>query len=199
MKQLIGLFFTCIAASSHALPIAVLGDDKLIGFDEIYDRDGSEYQVRFATGRFEDAYGMTKDEFRQDGLSNFDFQPNATIVASLISFFSSEEGHFFEQNPEYIYGCLENHCDIYIPYVVSDKSSEHLSEHSALIRWRSYLHDEYYLDADTDRWGAWNLRTGGENWAVWTEVPEPSSLSLLAAGIIAVFVNRRRRRASVIP
>lgn len=202
IKQIIGICFACVAASSHALPIAVLGDDKLIGFDGIYDTDGSEYRVRFATGEFEDAFGMTKDEFRLERYGKNMYGQG--VHFSLYDFFSSEEGHFFEQNPEYIYGCLEDECNIYTPWAHSDESPEYLHEHSAVNRWRAcgVVHDDGTCTAGfdpefpDDPW-TWNSKMDGDTWAVWVEVPEPSSLLLLAPGIIALFVNRKRRNPCV--
>lgn len=184
-----------ISSAANAAPTAVTNiGGEYIGFDNI-SVGASVFNVRFKDGTFNGLFG---------GVPQFALESQAA-AASLSLLLAIEGVGALDANPSSMFGCGVASIACFI--MTSDAELSVLPNDVDVVQVRNGLESDNVLnglqgelfpasfDTSVD-----NIGPGGASsyvWADWTaattNVPEPSSIALLGAGLFAAVWNRRSR------
>ena len=175
----------CLVSSTNAATLNVVGG-RLIGASNV-DVGGTLYDVEFVDGTCIDLFTGCDDA------SDFAFTTAAAAgLASqaLLDQVFLDDISTYDSSPFLTFGCTNlGFCDVDTPYaVLAETASVRTTENAA-------VED---LDAVYDNNNRWDWDAAWSPWVVygvWTLIPEPSTASLLALGLVGIAAMRRRGSA----
>lgn len=170
--------------------------------------EGDTVDVKFKTGTFEEAHGLSREEFVAEYHATYPFQGMPELTHFLYAFLDSDIGKEYTTNDNYYINGCSSTCEINTPYKWDiDDVDSHIYdvEYEEMIRIYKASYDEEYgyippkVDGTFPDNTVWDPKTNGySTWAVWsfndvpTAVTEPSSLLLLLSAILPVWLRRNR-------
>jgi hypothetical protein len=188
LRVLIGslALFACLSASASAATLNVVGG-QLVGASGV-DVLGSLYNVEFVDGTCIDLFTGCDDP------SDFTFntQAQATLASeALLDQVFLDGTYNFDSEPALTSGCYApDDCYAETVFATDGTDWSSISADNSVVEIVDGL-VLYYGALPTDMTG-----NPYEVFARWTPVPEPSTASLLALGLVGIAAIRRRRGAA---
>lgn len=176
-----------LCAPAYAKPVTVLNaDGKVIGVNNLVVA-GTIYDVIFSEG------GLSFDEARAATPSSFEFasQSEATAAAiALLAFFNNSAPSVTANDAGWA-ALLDNSIngDVVIPYAVTSVQVPYV-----YISWVGNQDPHAWVLSNPFSFEPDRVLVPAATWSSFTRVPEPSTLALLAIGLVGVGGLRQRRQ-----